>query len=55
MMEHPEKRERMGRLGHKQVSEEWNNETQVDRLIRFYDYILANRVSSSSSTGLLRS
>jgi glycosyltransferase involved in cell wall biosynthesis len=40
MMEHPEERERMGRLGQKQVSEEWNNETQVDRLIRFYKKIL---------------
>jgi glycosyltransferase involved in cell wall biosynthesis len=42
MMEHEEERERMGRLGEKQVSEEWNNETQVDQLIRFYESILGN-------------
>jgi glycosyltransferase involved in cell wall biosynthesis len=41
MMEHPQERERMGRLGQKQVSEDWNNETQIDRLIRFYKKILA--------------
>jgi glycosyltransferase involved in cell wall biosynthesis len=40
MMEHTDERERMGQLGYKRVSEEWNNETQVDRLIRFYKRIL---------------
>jgi glycosyltransferase involved in cell wall biosynthesis len=40
MMEHTEERERMGQLGHKRVWEEWNNETQIDRLIRFYKRIL---------------
>jgi glycosyltransferase involved in cell wall biosynthesis len=41
MMEHPEERERMGRKAQKQVSEEWNNETQIARLIRFYEQIFA--------------
>jgi glycosyltransferase involved in cell wall biosynthesis len=39
MVEHPEERERMGQLGQQQVSKEWNNETQVDRLIRFYNIL----------------
>jgi hypothetical protein len=42
MLEHPEDRERMARVGAQQFSAEWNNETQVDRLMQFYERILAN-------------
>ena len=30
----------MGRLAYAQVSEDWNNDRQIDRLIRFYEKIL---------------
>jgi glycosyltransferase involved in cell wall biosynthesis len=40
MMNHPGEKERMGQLGQKGVAEEWNNESQIDRLIRFYEHIL---------------
>jgi glycosyltransferase involved in cell wall biosynthesis len=39
MLEQPEERQRMGRLGQMQISQQWNNETQVDQLIRFYEKI----------------
>jgi glycosyltransferase involved in cell wall biosynthesis len=40
MIDHPDERERMGQFGYKRVSQEWNNETQINRLIRFYERIL---------------
>jgi hypothetical protein len=40
MLDYPDERERMGQLGYKRFSDKWNNETQIDGLIRFYEQVL---------------
>jgi glycosyltransferase involved in cell wall biosynthesis len=38
-VEHPAETEEMGRLAYGQVCKDWNNDTQIDGLIRFYEKI----------------
>jgi glycosyltransferase involved in cell wall biosynthesis len=40
VIENPEAAEEMGRLAYAQVSEDWNNDRQIDKLIDFYEKIL---------------
>jgi glycosyltransferase involved in cell wall biosynthesis len=40
VMEHPAETEEMGRAAHAQVCKDWNNDTQIDGLIRFYEKLL---------------
>jgi glycosyltransferase involved in cell wall biosynthesis len=40
VIEHPEATEQMGRLAYTQFSEDWNNDRQIEGLIRFYEKIL---------------
>jgi glycosyltransferase involved in cell wall biosynthesis len=45
MMQHPEDRQRMGQVGEKQFLTRWNNETQVEQLIRFYEQIVTGKAT----------
>jgi glycosyltransferase involved in cell wall biosynthesis len=40
VMEHPAETKQMGRLAYAQVSSDWNNDRQIDGLIRFYEKII---------------
>ena len=42
LMEHPDEAESMGRFGQKQVFEDWNNEQQINSLVRFYGEVSRN-------------
>lgn len=48
MVRHPDKRKDMGRLGQKQVHEDWNNGRQVDDLIHFYERICSKKVRNGA-------
>jgi glycosyltransferase involved in cell wall biosynthesis len=41
LLERPAELEAMGRRGQRSVHEEWNNEHQIEQLVRFYERICA--------------
>ena len=45
LLDHPEAREQMGSVARREVRDQWNNETQVEQLINFYERVLATRAS----------
>lgn len=47
LLRHPEQRETMGRAGRRLVEEQWNNESQIDGLIGFYERICDQRSQQS--------